>query len=620
MANPLSLHDALPIFINYRKGGYDGGLVNAMVEDASGVLWLGTENGLGRFDRARGRYLPETFKAADAPKGTGQVISLWLDEESQVLWFGTMENGLYRYDLDLRELKWFHADAKASGNLSHNTVLAIYRDARGTLWVATGGGGLNRYDPKTESFLAYTEKDGLPNGVVYGILEDEQGRLWLSTNFGISRFDPANSTFRNFTLSDGLGSMEFNVGAYAQAPDGAMYFGSINGLNAFYPDDIQDSNYVPPVALISLTNDGLPVASDTPPEVTPSIVLQAPRNSFEFEFAALGFTASQRNQYAYMLEGFDKDWNYLGNKRDGRYTNLPGGSYVLRLKVSNSDGVWGGEPLSIPVTVVPPFWQTLWFRLAFGLGLGLVALAAYRIRVRQVEVRNRELEAQVRARTLEIEKLFERTKELAVIEERNRLARDLHDSAKQKAFAALAQLGTVNGLAKGSPAAHKHLAEAENLVAEVIQELTFLIQEMYPAALMEKGLPTTVREYVFEWENRNDILADVQIEAPRPLELKVEQAIYRVIQEALANVARHSRASRVEVELIYRPDCLEVVVVDNGRGFDVHSSLSGLGLRSIRERIESVAGRVKFESAAGCGARVVAHVPLPKEQKEGERV
>jgi len=118
---------------------------------------------------------------------------------------------------------------------------------------------------------------------------------------------------------------------------------------------------------------------------------------------------------------------------------------------------------------------------------------------------------------------------------------------------------------------------------------------------------------VFEWENRNDIKTEVRIESPRPLALKVEQAIYRVIQESLANVARHSRASRVEVNLAYRPDCLEVVVADDGRGFDVHSSLSGLGLRSIRERIESVAGQVKFESTAGHGARVVVHVPLPEK-------
>jgi NarL family two-component system sensor histidine kinase LiaS len=193
----------------------------------------------------------------------------------------------------------------------------------------------------------------------------------------------------------------------------------------------------------------------------------------------------------------------------------------------------------------------------------------------------------------------------------------LHDSAKQKAFAALAQLGTVNGMLRSNPVVWKHLNEAENLVYEVIQELTFLIQEMYPAALMEKGLPTTVREYLFEWENRNEIHVDLVMRDERLLGLKIEQAIYRVIQESLANVARHSRAGRVAVSLQYFPDSLEVSISDNGCGFDITKKMSGLGLRSIRERIESIGGEVRFESGNGQGTRVFVRVPLHEYELSG---
>ena len=175
----------------------------------------------------------------------------------------------------------------------------------------------------------------------------------------------------------------------------------------------------------------------------------------------------------------------------------------------------------------------------------------------------------------------------------------------------MAQLGAVHGLSKSSPAAHKHLVEAETLVAEVIQELTFLIQEMYPAALMEKGLPATVREYVFEWENRTGIQANVIITEPRQLNLKVEQAVYRIIQESLANVARHSQASHVEIELFYFPDRLRVAILDNGCGFEVGRKQAGLGLRSMRERAQSVGGFVTVESQPGQGARIGAEIPLP---------
>jgi NarL family two-component system sensor histidine kinase LiaS len=208
--------------------------------------------------------------------------------------------------------------------------------------------------------------------------------------------------------------------------------------------------------------------------------------------------------------------------------------------------------------------------------------------------------------------LFEQTKDLAVMEERNRLARDLHDSAKQKAFAALAQLGTANGILShlNPTSARLHLNEAENLVYEVIQELTFLIQEIYPIALQEKGLPTTLREYVFEWENRNDIPVNLVIRNEHPLELGTEQSIYRIIQETLANIARHSHATRVEISLVYRADLLEVAVEDNGQGFDVNQKIRGMGLRSIRERAASIRGSLQIQSEPGQGTRVLIQVPI----------
>lgn len=589
------------------------GVVYAIAESADGEIWLGTRNGLGRFDRGQEIVYLEEFKSLDAPEVMGRVAALFFDR-SGVLWIGTMENGLFEYNIKHHTIRQFRARPGVAGSLSNNSVLAITQNAEGVIWIATAGGGLNRYNSATNTFTAYGEEDGLPSNVVYGILEDERGSLWLSTNYGISRFDPDTETFRNYTVSDGLGSMEFNMSAYAKAPDGAMYFGSINGLNAFYPNQILDFAYSPPVALTSLTHEGKPLMAESTPEDIEEIVLRYPQNSFEFEFTALSYTATRQNQYAYMLEGFDENWYLLGNKRIGRYTNLPGGNYMLRLKAANSDGVWNEQSLNIPVMVIPPFWRTWWFRISLGLGLLLLTLTGYRLRVRQIEGRNRDLEALVHARTKEIEKLFERTKEMAVIEERSRLARDLHDSAKQKAFAALAQLGAVNGLARDNLQIHRRLVEAENLVAEVIQELTFLIQEMHPTALLEKGLPATIREYVFEWESRNTAQATMNIDSPRRLDIMVEQSIFRIIQESLANVARHSQACHVELNLVYGSDFLRLIVADDGCGFDVRKKLTGLGLRSIQERVESIGGWVTLESEAGQGTRITIEVPIESER------
>jgi len=215
------------------------------------------------------------------------------------------------------------------------------------------------------------------------------------------------------------------------------------------------------------------------------------------------------------------------------------------------------------------------------------------------------------ALSVENMQLFEQTKELAVVEERNRVARDLHDSAKQKAFAALAQLGAVNGILKKDPSnALSHLNEAENLVYEVIQELTFLIQEMYPMALKEKGLATTLREYIFEWENRNGVMINLEIQNARRLDLEMEQAIYRMTQEALANVARHSQSDQVDVSLIYKAETVAVTIEDNGLGFDSTRRGAGMGLRIINERAESIGGQACIESEPGIGTKVVITAPL----------
>jgi ligand-binding sensor domain-containing protein/signal transduction histidine kinase len=743
--------------------------------DRENNVWVGTTSGLDLFDRETEtftRYQPETGNPNSL---SGTRVNSVLEDDQGNIWAGTFENGLNKLDRKTGQFTRYRYDPKNKETISNNSILSIYQDREGNIWVGTGGGGLNLYHPEIDSFTYYMEKDGLPNGVVYGILEDSSGHIWMSTNFGISRFDPKTKTFRNFDAGDGLQSNEFNSGAYAKGSNGELYFGGIEGLTVFYPSSIGDSAYLPQITLTSLTQDDNPITTDTSVETTKNVVLQWPQNSLEFEFAALSYDQPGKNQYAYKLEGFDPSWHLIGTKRDGRYTNLPGGEYTLLLKGSNSDGVWNQSPLRINVTVIPPFWQTLWFRVLLSLFAMVAVAGGVRLRTRRMQDRNRQLERLVRERTSALEKrnleiealyeaderilrnvslyqvfqtlvdvavdmlnadrsivfawnddqtrivprvshgfspealkvmefakgegivgevmengksavvrhieldsfrpdvraalraegirsfvhlpivvdhkvvavfnvgftklnlmgddtmrlfsalthrasisianmeLFEQTKDLAVMEERNRLARDLHDSAKQKAFAALAQLGTARGILNGhGNSVALHLNEAENLVTDVIQELTFLVQEIYPIALQEKGLVTTLREHIFEWENRNDTNIQFTTRYEHKLPLDTEQALYRITQEALANVARHSRARRVDVALVYNVDTVQLSVSDDGCGFDVNTK-HGMGLRSIRERVSSIRGTVQIQSAPGHGTRLLVQVPT----KEG---
>ena len=275
---------------------------------------------------------------------------------------------------------------------------ALYEDRSGTFWVGTYGGGLNRFDRDSERFTPFTEKENLPNNVIYGILEDSLSFLWLSTNKGLSKFDPKTVTFRNYDVHDGLQSNEFNSGAFHKSRGGEMFFGGINGFNAFYPDRIKDNRYVPPVVLTSFKKLNKEAVLDTAIFEISVITLQRTDDVISFEFAALDYTVPEKNQYAYQLEGFSEDWITLGTKRDVTFTNLDPGSYTLRVKGSNNDGLWNEAGLAVRLIVVPPFWQTWWFRTAGVLAVTALLLTVYLARTRRYRAHNRALRAEITER------------------------------------------------------------------------------------------------------------------------------------------------------------------------------------------------------------------------------
>ncbi|MFZ6028147.1 MAG: two-component regulator propeller domain-containing protein [Chloroflexota bacterium] len=587
-----------------------GRFVNYIFEDSQGFVWVALRAGLERLDPTTDSFTHYIYNPKNPAGLSSSSVSTVFESRSGAMWIGYYESGLSRFDRTQGTFTHYHHSAEDPNSLNSNTIHAIHEDRDGILWFATAY-GLDRFDPQAETFTHYTSKDGLPSDVVYTLLEDAQGNYWLGTNYGLARFDPRSGSIVGYDFNDGLQSNEFNVYAAAKTREGDLIFGGIAGANIFRPEQIQYNLYVPPIVVTALTQGGEAIHRDRPAHTQTEITLRWPHNYFEFEFAALSYADARQNRYAYRLETFDNGWIDSGKLNYGRYTNLPGGRYTLHIKGSNNDGVWNESGASIQVTVVPAFWQTWWFRggslLSIAMGIALV----YRLRVRSMKTRTHELERQVEARAREIQALFEQTKELAIIEERNRLARDLHDSAKQKAFAALAQLGVVRRLLHRSPeTAQKHVEEVENLVYEVIQELSFLIQEMYPLALEEKGLITILREYVYEWENRNDIRVSLQVENQRRLPLQVEQALYRIVQESLANIARHSHASQVNICLAYGEKTVALSVDDNGQGFDLQQKPSGVGLRSMQERAALIGGEMAIQSAPGSGTRIQVLTPL----------
>lgn len=372
-----------------------------------GVLWIGTEGGgINRFDTEKEVFKRYQHNPNDQQSLSHNYTRVIYEDSAGDLWFGTFGGGLNRFDRVTEKFEVFRHDPQNSNSLSTDNIQAIYGDRSGILWIGTYGGGLNRFDTKTETVTIFTEQNSdLCNNVVYGILEDGQRNLWISTNNGLSRFNPQENTFYTYTQDDGLQSNEFNGSATFKSRSGEMFFGGIDGFSSFYPDKLQHNEFLPQIALTGFTLYGqsVKIGGDSPLRShineTKEINLDYWQNDISIEYAALHFSNPANNRYAYKLENYEDHWRQVGIERSATYTNLDPGEYTFRVKASNSDGLWNEKDTNVRIVISPPFWQTWWFRcLAILIGL-FTAVSLYRKRINHVEKRKRELEIQVDEKT-----------------------------------------------------------------------------------------------------------------------------------------------------------------------------------------------------------------------------
>jgi ligand-binding sensor domain-containing protein/serine phosphatase RsbU (regulator of sigma subunit) len=388
-------------FIHYRNIPLDftslsSNSVRVLYEDRDGFLWVGTFGGGLVLREKTGTF--RTFRniPGDPTSLVNNFIRSIYEDRAGTLWIGTNGSGLNKFDRQTGKFTRYFRRLNDPTSLANNIIGVVYEDRSGSLWIGTLGGGLNLMDRDTGTFTHFREKHGLPNDVVYGILEDEQGFLWLSTNMGISRFDPRTRAFKNYNINDGLQSNEFNGGAFYKGQDSRMYFGGVRGFNAFYPDQITDNPHVPAIVITDFLVFNRPAAVGPGAPLKKhisearEIKLSHKENAFSFEFVALDFTIPEKNRYAYRLEGFDKDWIYTtSDKRFAAYTNLSPGGYIFRVKGSNNDGVWNEQGTSIKIIITPPVWKTWWFQLLAVLAALGLAAALYRFRMKGLSQKTR---------------------------------------------------------------------------------------------------------------------------------------------------------------------------------------------------------------------------------------
>lgn len=434
------------VFKHYRHDDRDPGSLShdelrMVMEDSLGTLWVGTYGGgLDRFVPATDRFVHYRADSGDPKSISGNYVRTAMEDKSGTLWFGTHGSGLNKYDRASGTFTRYRNDPKDPSTISNDFIFCIHEDRAGRLWVATYGGGLNLLDRKTGTFTAFRKSDGLPDDAVYGILEDPSGKLWLSTNSGIARFDPNTRKVRSYTMADGLQSNEFNGGAFYQNKRGEMFFGGINGFNVFDPARIRDDEYRAPLVFtdFQLYNHTVPVGPMPDGRTlltraiydTPRVELTHRDRVVSFEFASLDYASPEKNRYAYMLEGLDRDWTELGNRRTLMFTTLPHGRYTLQVKGTNGDGVWNEEGAALRIVVNPPWWRTLWAYILYAFLLtGAVYLIVLFERNRERE-KGELVEAELRAQAAELQSRTVEAEARLLKLENDRKAHELEEARK----------------------------------------------------------------------------------------------------------------------------------------------------------------------------------------------
>lgn len=440
--------------------GLSDGRISALAEDPYGNFWVGTSQGLYRLDRER-----NVFQFLDVPPGGGAVYSLYMGNDNNLwvgtdlgrllcveprtqavtsfdllpegwpldgntrvrairdagdgwLWVGHDDVGLQRINPATGEIIRFQHDLADSRSLSHNGVSSLFIDSRGDLWIGTLGGGLNRKRPGVDGFEIFTQQvHNLADNRVFGILEDDRGRLWINLASGLSVYDPQKGSFRNYDRGDGLLRHGGGSQSFAQLNDRRFVRGGLGGFNFFRPVELKDNPHPPPLVMTALRRTGKADIGNLGDG--DRIALPADENNFTVEFAALDYTDPSKNRYAHKLEGFDRFWRFRGEERTADYTNLDGGTYRLLLRGSNSDGTWNNKGIAVTLEVAPPFWQTWWFYFMEALVAFVLLLTAFRVQKRRLQIQKQEALRQLELdrKTQELE--YARRLQLSMLPEEN---------------------------------------------------------------------------------------------------------------------------------------------------------------------------------------------------------
>lgn len=515
------------------------------------------------------------------------------------IWLGLKKGGVFGYRIGEDSI-YHYFDAEGEAGRSGVRYYSILRDPRfpdSLLWLATSS-GIELVNTTENSHTYFSVEDGLPNNVVYGILPDNIGNLWASTNGGLARFNPRTMEFRNFTKEDGIQHNEFNEGSYAINEDGIMAFGGIGGLTFFDPMDFYSDTTASNVVLTAIYvnnqkithypskgNHDLPQLT-SPVEFAKEVRVKHQHRMIEIEFATLDLTKSKGNEFKYKLDGFDKEWIHAGTRNIATYTNLPSGKFTFRVQGANSEKVWNISGATLSLIVIPPWWDTWWFKVAVIAIIVLLLFALYKFRMRQ-EARIQML--------------------------RNRISRDLHDEIGST-LSSISLFGTVaeKKLSHDTDGVTPLLSKINESATSVMESMNDIVWAIDAEHDRIEHLVNRMRAYTSELSEATNWKVSYRVEQglfPQVLDMVHKRNVYLIFKEAVNNAFKYAMGSQLWVTLQRDGDQLILAIRDNGKGFDYDTvkrknSLGGNGLKNMQVRGKELNGELVIHSSPDQGTEI----------------
>ncbi|MBK7632459.1 MAG: hypothetical protein IPJ23_17495 [Ignavibacteriales bacterium] len=566
------------------KFSISGNQVQDILIESDSVYWIATFGGGLNKVVVKGNPINQKlrFKRFINEKDNPQSISdnrvykLFRSHDG-VFWICSYGGGLNSFDPKTEKFKRYPINSGLEDNFNIENLMTIHEDSDGILWLGSYGGSLTSFDRTTGKFKRYSFTEGLTSGVVYGILEDSSNNLWISSDNGIFRLNLKTKEINRYDIQDGLQSLEFSGGAYLKDISGIMYFGGISGYNYFDPNSIKPNKYIPPIVITSVK-----VFNEHIKGERKELVLDYKKNFISFEFSSLDYSDPKDNQYSFMLEGLQNDWQVTeASSRTATYTNLSPGTYIFKVRGSNSDGVWGDNYASIKIVILHPFWQTWWFII-----IAVILMASFLYYLSTIRIKN----------LLAIEKL------------KSKLAADLHDNIGS----GLTEISILSEVASrknifGDKNSNSELKNISEISRKLVDSMSDIVWVVNPSRDSLHDLIIRLKDTYSELLNSLEIsfktknlekLKDVKL----PMEVK--QNLYLIFKEAINNSIKHSNCKHITLEANLRNDVLEISLNDDGIGFDESLLSKGNGLKNMENRAAQINGKIKIKSSVNTGTTI----------------